>query len=149
MLEDLTLRTARDEDLGFLFELLKAALGPYVEATFGAWKEEEQRARFFATTVPEAHQVVELDGRPIGCLLVTRNAEEIRLQRMFLLPEFQGRGIGTHLVEQLIAEARQAGLPLRLRVFHVNPAQRLYRRLGFAVTGETETHVLMAYDPHR
>ncbi len=143
----LRLRTARADDLEFLFELLKRALGAYVEATFGAWKEEEQRERFFATTDPETHQVVELAGRPIGCLKVTRKVEEIRLQRVFLLPEFQGRGIGTHLVEALLAEAREAGLPLRLRVFRVNPAQELYRRLGFEVVGETETHILMAYEP--
>lgn len=92
---------------------MKRALGPYVEAMFGAWKEEEQRERFFATTAPENHQVVELDGRPIGCLLVARSAEEIRLQREFLLPEFQGRGIGSQLVGELQREAREAKLPLR------------------------------------
>jgi N-acetylglutamate synthase-like GNAT family acetyltransferase len=148
--EAITLRTARDEDLEFLFELLKASLGPYVEATFGPWQEEEQRSLLFASTRPETHQVVELEGRPIGCLAVARRPGEIRLQRVFLLPELQNRGIGSRLVEGLLEEARSAGLPLRLRVFKVNHrAQHFYRRLGFVVTGETDTHVLMQHDATR
>jgi GNAT superfamily N-acetyltransferase len=144
--EAITFRTARDEDLEFLFELLKASLGPYVEQTFGPWQDDEQRARFLATTKPQTHEIVELDGRRIGCLKVERRPEEITLQRIFLLPELQSRGIGARLVRGLLDEARSAGLPLRLRVFTVNrPAQRFYQRLGFTVTGETDTHVLMEH----
>jgi ribosomal protein S18 acetylase RimI-like enzyme len=142
----ITLRRATADDLEFLFTLLEAALGPYVEQTYGPWQEDDQRRRFFATTRPETHEVVELGGRPIGCLKVERQAEQIRLQRVFLLPEHQSRGIGERLVRDLLDDARSAGLPVRLRVFKVNhPAQRFYRRLGFAVTGETDTHVLMQH----
>jgi ribosomal protein S18 acetylase RimI-like enzyme len=143
--EQITLRTAQPEDLEFLFELLKASLGPYVEQTYGPWQEDVQRARFFESTRPETHEVVECECRRIGCLKVERRPNEIRLQRVFLLPEFQNRGIGSRLVRELLSEARSGGLPIRLRVFKVNPAQDLYRRLGFTVTGETETHVLMEH----
>ena len=34
-------------------------------------------------------------------------------------------------------------MPVELQVLKVNPARRLYGRLGFQVTGETETHYLM------
>lgn len=44
----------------------------------------------------------------------------------------RGRGLGTLLLEALIAEARQRGLPaLSLSVELENPAARLYERLGF------------------
>lgn len=145
MSDPITLRTAQPEDLEFLFELLKASLGPYVEQTYGPWQEDVQRARFFESTQPETHEVVECEGRRIGCLKVERRPNEIVLQRVFLLPAFQNRGIGTRLVRELLSEARSSGMPIRLRVFKVNPAQELYRRLGFAVTGETETHVLMEH----
>ena len=72
-----------------------------------------------------------------------RLPDEVRLDRVFLLPECQNRGIGTRLVRDVLAEARAAGLPVRLRVFRVNPARRLYERLGFVATGETDTHALM------
>ncbi len=34
-------------------------------------------------------------------------------------------------------------LPVRLQVIKGNPARNLYERLGFTVTGETDTHLLM------
>jgi GNAT superfamily N-acetyltransferase len=138
-----TLRVAEPSDMEFLFSLLEVALGPYVERTYGRWDRAEQHARFVAGTRPETHQVVELAGRPIGCLAVAWLPDLVKLHRVFLLPAFQGRGIGSHLVSQVLARARAANLPVRLRVLKVNPAQRLWGRLGFTVVGETETHWLM------
>jgi len=108
VLGEIILRVAAKADLEFLFSLLRASLGPYVEQTYGPWRDDEQRARFFASTDPATHQMIELDGRPVGCLALR-------------------------------------WLPVRLRVFRVNPARRFYERLGFVTTGETETHVLMEH----
>jgi GNAT superfamily N-acetyltransferase len=141
----ITLRDATPDDLEFLFSLLRVALGPYVVRTFGPWDDAEQRARFFASTDPATHRIVEQGGRPVGCLAVRRLPDEVRLNRVLLLPEVQSRGIGTQLVREVVATARIAGLPVRLRVFRVNPARRLYERLGFVATGGTDTHVLMEH----
>jgi GNAT superfamily N-acetyltransferase len=143
--EEISLRIATAKDLEFLYSLLKAALGPYVEQTYGPWHEEEQRDRFFEFTKPEAHQIVESDGQPIGCLNIEWLPDEVKLKRVFLLPAFQKRGIGSRLVRQVLSEAKLAGLPVRLRVFKVNPAQRLWQRLGFRVSGETDSHILMEH----
>ena len=148
VLAGVTLRDATAEDLEFLFSLLRVALGPYVVQTFGSWDDAEQRARFFAATDPTTHRV-EQGGRPVGCLAVRRLPDEVRLNRVLLLPEWQNRGIGTQLVREVVAQARAAGLPVRLRVFRVNPARRLYERLGFVATGETDTHVLMEHTAGR
>jgi hypothetical protein len=40
-------------------------------------------------------------------------------------------------------ESDQTQLPVKLRVLKVNPARRLYERLGFIHKGETPTHYLM------
>lgn len=145
----ITLRDAAADDVEFLFSLLRASLGPYVVQTFGPWDDAEQRTRFLETTDPATHRIVEQDGRPVGCLAVRRLPDEVRLNRVLLLPEVQNRGIGTQLVREVVAKARAAGLPVRLRVFRVNPARRLYERLGFVATGETDTHVLMEHTAGR
>ena len=145
--DDITLRVAHRDDLEFLFHVLKTSLGPYIEQTYGPWQEEERRARFFELTNPEAHHIVERAGQPIGCLNVTWLPGEVKLNRVFLLPPFQSLGIGSRLVGQVVADAETAGLPVRLRVLKVNPAQRLYARLGFVVTGQTDTHLLMERAP--
>ena len=64
--------------------------------------------------------------------------------QLFLLPEHQGRQIGRRCMLLIMEEARQLGLPVRLRVMKVNPrALAFYERLGFTCTGETDTHDLM------
>jgi GNAT superfamily N-acetyltransferase len=53
-------------------------------------------------------------------------------------PDARGRGVGTALLEALIAHARQAGVgALSLSVEEGNPATRLYERLGFVRVGRT------------
>lgn len=83
-------------------------------------------------------QVVEIDGRPVGLWKLWRQPEAWWILQVQLMPEVQGRGIGTALVRGLQAEARAAGMPLKLKVLRSNPALRLYRRLGFVIVGEDE-----------
>ncbi|HEU4430227.1 MAG TPA: GNAT family N-acetyltransferase [Myxococcota bacterium] len=146
---EVVLRPARDADAEFSFALMKAALAPYVVETFGPWDEEARRARFFTSLALDRHPIVEHRGERVGCLKVARDREMLRLNRVFLLPSHQGKGIGSRLVLGLIHEADSAQLPIHLRVLRVNPARRLYERLGFEIVGETETHFLMQREPAR
>ena len=115
-------------------------------APWGSWDEDAQRERFFETTDPATHEVIERDGEPVGCRLVRRHADKLELVRLWLLPHAQREGIGTRLVSELIRDAAQNGLPVQLRVLKVNPARRLYARLGFRIIGENETHLRMRHD---
>jgi GNAT superfamily N-acetyltransferase len=76
--------------------------------------------------------ILECDGTPAGCVCVLRQPDEYRLVRLFVLPAFQNRGIGSGVLSELIREADTRGLPIHLRVLPVNPAKRLYERFGFA-----------------
>jgi ribosomal protein S18 acetylase RimI-like enzyme len=88
--------------------------------------------------------VIEIDGERAGRLRVVRAPDHVELAGIQLLPAHQGHGIGTHLVEQILTEARNAGLPVRASVEKDNPrARALYERLGFAAVGETESDVVL------
>jgi GNAT superfamily N-acetyltransferase len=50
--------------------------------------------------------------------------------------EFQGRSVGTEVMNRLIGEASRARRPVCLDVVKTNTALRLYERLGFRTTGE-------------
>jgi GNAT superfamily N-acetyltransferase len=120
---------------------------PHVERTWGAWDEADQRRRFDETTDPTTHEIVLLGDEPVGCQWVREHDDSLELVRVYLLPEHQGRGVGTRLVARLRRRAADAGLPLRLRVLRESPARRLYARLGFVETAETEWHVEMEATP--
>lgn len=78
-----------------------------------------------------AFLIVLLGDRPAGRLYLARWKEEIRLVDLSLLPEHRNAGIGTRVLQHVLAEAAAAGKPVRVHVEKLNPAQRLYERLGF------------------
>jgi ribosomal protein S18 acetylase RimI-like enzyme len=80
-----------------------------------------------------------------GILLVARLPHEVHLQDLYLLPRYQGQGIGSALVSALQKEAIARCVPLRLQVLKVNSAKRFYERLGFSVVEETEYFFHMQY----
>ena len=141
-MDHLKLRNATAQDREFLYRLKRATLKAYVEQTWG-WDEGWQRAHFERTFDPARLQIILLEGEEIGVMLVEQRDEEICLGVIEILPAYQGRGMGTELIRGVLTEALDNGKPVTLQVLKVNPARRLYERLGFAVVGETETHYLM------
>jgi ribosomal protein S18 acetylase RimI-like enzyme len=89
--------------------------------------------------------VIELDGERAGRLYVHRGEEDIRIMDIALAPAYRGRGIGTALLEELMAEARSSGRSLSIHVELQNPARSLYDRLGFVPVGEHGVYVLMEW----
>ena len=105
---------------------------------------EEQRARVLDQY--ECAEVIEEHGAPIGLWKVTRSLTEWQLLQVQLLPSRQGVGIVSSLLRSLLAEAKMASVPVTLNVLKVNPARRLYERLGFRVVGESEHSYRMRYE---
>lgn len=90
--------------------------------------------------------VVEMSEQAIGRLLVDRAEREIRLVDIAFLPEFRNLGAGTILIENLQREAETMGKALELRVLGTNAAAiRLYKRLGFVVAENNQTHLTMRW----
>src|SRR5207253_3370975 len=67
--------------------------------------------------------------------------------QMFVDGPFQRKGIGTEVMKRLIGEANEFNLAARLNVVRINPARRLYERLGFRVTHEDDRKFYMKRDP--
>ncbi len=125
------LRPATRDDVAFLTGMLRAAIG----------------AAFVGEIDLATHQVVEVEGRAIGCLAVEEFVDRFALDRIYLLPAAQRRGIGTALICAVRDRAHARGLPLVLSVQRENAARALYQRLGFVVVSETSTHFGMEAAP--
>lgn len=145
-MRDITLRAATADDYDFCYRVQKATMQEYVEQTWG-WDEAFQQAYFRQRFDPARNQVIVLGGADIGVFAVERRERDIFLAKIYILPEYQRRGIGTGLIKSVLQEAFKEGLPVTLRVLKVNPARRLYERLGFAVIEENDEFFIMRATP--
>jgi ribosomal protein S18 acetylase RimI-like enzyme len=115
-------------------EALGAAAGGFLSSQY----ELQLQAFSDADTL-----VIEADGVAVGRLLLRRTPGELEVVDLAVLADRRGEGIGTAVLEALGAAADAEGRKAILQVERGNPALRLYERLGFVVTGQTERHLVM------
>jgi ribosomal protein S18 acetylase RimI-like enzyme len=134
--------STREQELSFLPEGAGARQF-FLNSQFNAQRESYRRS------FPEArHQIIEVDGRAAGRLYVDRSRGVVHLIDISLLPEYRNRGIGTALLQGLLAEAEQSGGTATLSVAISNPAQRLYERLKFRTVSSDGVYLFQVAGGH-
>jgi ribosomal protein S18 acetylase RimI-like enzyme len=97
-------------------------------------------------SVPEVRIIVgPIDD--VGWLQTAPSEDAIFLKQLFVDSRFRRQGIGSHVVSMLIEEATSTQKAVALAVVKINPARRLYARLGFHVTHEDQHKIQMRRDP--
>jgi len=142
---EITLRTATEEDKAFCQQVHHEAYHDVVKRQFGEWDEAKSDWFFEQRWSSLQYEVIELNGIPVGCFSRQVNADHVSIDEVEVLPARQNHGIGTELLRRQQEEATKLGMPVILRVLKKNRARQLYERLGFVVTGETDTHHLMEW----
>ena len=148
--ERVSVRPATLADVGFLTTTAIAAnddrhrppdaeLAAY-RAGFVEWTEQQVRGEIPDSTT----SVVTAYGADVGRLRVVRTARLVELAGLQFLPAHQGRGLGSRVIRDLMAEAALSGRGFGLSVEKDNPrARALYERLGLVVVGEDgDDHVM-------
>lgn len=89
--------------------------------------------------------IAERNGKILGSVFVIpfeRSAEVAQLRMLYVEPEARGLGIGTLLVKQVVAFAREHGYR-RVRLWtqeSLVSARKIYAAQGFKMVGEAEPH---------
>jgi GNAT superfamily N-acetyltransferase len=138
------LRKAFIEDIDFIFRLRLLTMKDDFERTFG-WNDDEQYKR--AADEIEQAQMIILGNDPVGVVKILTKDSEFHLHQMQILPEHQGKGIGTAIVSDLLQRAGQLNLPVTLFVLKGSRAKNLYDRMGFSVIEETAGNFKMSRCP--
>jgi ribosomal protein S18 acetylase RimI-like enzyme len=134
---EIHVREARPTDVDFARALYFETMRGMIEVVFG-WDQrhqEESFAKWF-----DLHEVgmIMADGSAVGWVQTRTNEHEVFLVSLYVKPEMQRHGIGTQILFALIAQCRDSSKALSLAVMKINPAIRLYERLGFRVTHEDQ-----------
>ena len=133
-----TLRASQSVDAEFFYSITEQTMRPHVLAAGGTWEEERRRKESAEDAICPGTSVILVGTVEAGILAVERSPSEIQLQTLYLLPSFQGLGVGSLLVSSLQQEASRRRIPLRLQVLKANPAKGFYEHLGFSIEEETE-----------
>jgi ribosomal protein S18 acetylase RimI-like enzyme len=150
----ISLRPIEDGDREFLLrvyastraeELAQIPWSEEAKARFLLFQFEAQHGHYQKHYPHAQFLVISVHGTQVGRLYVDREAAAMRMIDIALLPEHRCGGIGRLLIRELIDEAFAAGKPLSLHVEQVNPAQRLYERLGFRTIRHSGVYFLMEW----
>lgn len=140
------LRPSTPEDFEFVYQLNEQAMRPYIEPLRG-WDAAAERQDVQQWFHPGQDQIIVIQGKDAGILAIEQRPAALHLRLLELLPAYQKQGIGTAVISDLLRQAQTANLTVTLGVLKHNPARRLYERLGFVVTGETEIKYRMSAHP--
>lgn len=127
-------------------ELAQVPFTPEQKAAFVEQQFAAQSAHYERHHGDSSFDVVEVGGEPAGRLIVSRRPQELLIVDVALLPRFRGGGIGTRLLAPVLAEADGRGAKVTIHVERFNPAQRLYRRLGFAPVAADEQGIYQLWE---
>ena len=135
------LRPAVEADRRYLVDIEEICMQDYVIALVGEWIPADPN-----DLALDEHRLIVVDGQDAGCVATVRSHDHVWVDKLYIHPAWQRRGIGAAVLRRLALEAAVLGLPLRLCVLTTNPAIAFYRREGLKVYGETPQRIFMEHD---
>ncbi|SDY46836.1 Acetyltransferase (GNAT) family protein [Proteiniborus ethanoligenes] len=136
------LKKATLEDYDFIYGVKKRTLRSHIEKIWG-WDEEYQKKDFSENFIPSRNNIILVNDINIGVLEVAEEDKIIHITELEILPEFQGKGIGSEVIKDILKDGKEKGKKVKIGCFKINEgAKSLYLRLGFKILDETETHFI-------
>ena len=88
------------------------------------------------------YKVICIDGKKVGCLLITNKDDGVLLDEIYLEEKYRNKGIGTSIIKEILSNYNI----VYLWVYKLNTkALSLYKKLGFKIINETKTRYYMKY----
>ena len=142
-MEELSFRKAHTSDSEFVFTVKKAAFREYVEQVWG-WDDNYQRELHNRRFAAQDVCIIQFRGTDVGFLSTSSTPDTLKVNQLFILPEYQGKGIGSACMMDIVDDARLEEKSVALQVLKVNTrGTAFYQRLGFLIIGESSTHLQM------
>jgi ribosomal protein S18 acetylase RimI-like enzyme len=133
-------------DLDALVALRIEAMRESLER-IGRFDPARARERFASGFEPASTRHILLDGQRVGFVVVKQQADGLLLDHLYLRPEAQGQGVGSHVLIEVLADADARGLPLRVGALRDSAANAFYARHGFQKVGESEWDIYYQRNP--
>ena len=130
------LRPATVEDKNFMIRLERITLARYIEKIM-EWPLEYQINYYDTHFKPKHVSIILHNNQAIGALSILFRRRDIYFFYLYLLPQFQNKGIFTSIMEDIMKRAKKERKSIISSTFKENKVgKRLADRYGFQVIGE-------------
>jgi GNAT superfamily N-acetyltransferase len=127
----------REGDFEPLLALRVAVMREHLERV-GRFTPDRSRRVFRGHFDEPGLRLILVGEETAGCVGFRAGPHVVTVDSFYLSARFQNAGLGSAIFKVLLAEADALGKPMRLEVLKQSPADRFYRRHGFAPVSEGE-----------
>jgi putative hydrolase of the HAD superfamily len=138
---------AEESHREFSYQVKKAAEGDYITQLWG-WDEKAQRDFHTSDWQQKRPAIILYDSQPIGTIYILESEDYIEIGQFFIFPEYQNKGIGSHLLKRILDKADQSSRITKIAYLINNPVVSLYKRNGFEITSIHEVYCHMERKPN-
>ena len=125
-----TLSTVSEQDAETLVSIRIAAMRESLER-IGRFNEKRARERFLSEFVPAETSYINFRGKRVGFVVVKVLKDELKLDHLYILPEFQGQGVGSAVLTMIFAQADARGSNIRVGALRESDSNRFYLQRNF------------------
>lgn len=126
-----------ESDADALVSIRVAAMQESLER-IGRFDLKRARDRFVESFDPSLCRFIKLDGIQVGFILIRTRRDHWLLDHLYILPAYQGQGIGAAVLHDVIEAADSQRMPIRVGALRGSDSNRFYERHGFGRTEEAE-----------
>jgi GNAT superfamily N-acetyltransferase len=135
--QDLSFSPVSEDDFEDLLSLRIAAMKESL-SRIGRFDPLRARERFRSGFSPENTRHVVVSGSRVGFVTVKPCDDGLLLDHLYVLPSFQGRGIGALILASIFNAADTDGQQIRVGALKESDSNRFYERHGFKMVSEGE-----------
>lgn len=124
------------------------AMRPSLEAV-GRFDPVRARDRFLGSYCAADTKIIHADDEVAGFFVVRQRPDHLYLDHLYVLPDFQGRGIGRRVIGDVKSKARSVDLPIRLMALNGSAANAFYQSCDFEVLSRDTLDAVYEWKPEQ
>jgi GNAT superfamily N-acetyltransferase len=136
-------RRAIINDRAFLLSLRKVSMNQHLQYA-GLYLDNTAHLLCIDEFFSDSY-IISYQNKAIGLLKLGLFADKIHLRQFQLLPQYQGLGIGSRVLELVKRKAQEKQLAITLNVLLKNPAKQFYLRHDFVVMDSNKLEYQMRW----
>jgi ribosomal protein S18 acetylase RimI-like enzyme len=104
----------------------------------GRFDPQRAKDRFLSSFDPAFCKFIVVDSISVGFVSAKVTSDHLILEHLYIVPEYQGRGIGSAVLASIFADADSRAISIKVGALRDSDSNRFYQRHGFVKIGEAE-----------